>query len=140
MEVLPEEFTRRVLSRVLADTHHNEHGAQKDWGMARPLSARRRASDALERLASRVGLARRHFDPNLAGEALASLVALSGGLARTEALLADQASRELLLDVIGARVLGENHARLPVTQTDFRAACARIDRDQREAAGVRGAA
>lgn len=67
------DFTRRMFARVLADTHHNERGAQPRRGMTRPLSARRRAGDALE---------------------------------------------------------------WAVAQRDFRAACARTDRDQREQTGV----
>lgn len=126
------DFTQRLFSRVLGDSHQNLPGVQDDWGMARPLSTRRRVGDAVESAAARMRMSRRHFEPDEAGARLAAIASLSKELARTDSLLADQASRDLLLDVISTRVLGEHHARLPVSQADFRAACARIDEEMRE--------
>ena len=130
------DFSRRLFSRVLSDSHQNLPGVQDNWGMVRPLSARRRAGDAFESLSTRMRMSRRHFVPAEAGARLAGVASLSEALAHTDSLLADQTSRDLLLDVISTRVLGEHHARLPVSQAEFRAACARIDEDMREESEV----
>lgn len=129
-------FTSALLTRVLAAAHRNHPGVEGDWGLTRPLTRRRRALDALERLGAHARFARRHYEPDLAGPALAEIVAHADGLAATADLFADDASRELLLEVMVARVLGEHHARLPVTQRDYRAAVKRIDEQSREAEGV----
>ena len=106
--------------------HRNAPGVEGEWGLARPLSRRRRALDALERLGAHGRFARRHYEPELAGPALAEIVAHADGLAAAADLFADDSSRELLLEVMVARVLGEHHARLPVTQSDVRASVERI--------------
>lgn len=119
-------FTSALLTRVLAAAHRNQPGVEGEWGLAVPLTRRRRALDALERVGARGRFARRHYEPELAGPALAEIVAHADGLAAAADLFADDASRELLLDVLVARVLGEHHARLPVSQRDFRDAAERI--------------
>lgn len=131
-----DELRTRLFSRVLASAHHNEPGVDGDWGFTCPLSARRRALDALESAGRPAGFGRRHFSPETAGETLAQIAALAEGLARTEALLADATSKELLLDLLCLRVLGEHHARMPVTQRAFRKRCARIEAELREAEAV----
>lgn len=126
MPAAPEAFTTALLTRVLDAAYRNAPGVEGEWGLARPLSRRRRALDALERLGAHGRFARRHYEPELAGPALAEIVAHADGLAAAADLFADDSSRELLLEVMVARVLGEHHARLPVTQSDVRASVERI--------------
>ena len=67
---------------------------------------------------------------------LAEITGQAEGLARTSELLADDRSRELLLDVLCVRVLGDHHVRLPVSQSDVRDAAAELDATAREAEAV----
>ncbi|HYI38647.1 MAG TPA: FkbM family methyltransferase [Thermoleophilaceae bacterium] len=136
MPVAPEAFTSSLFARVLAGAHHNEPGVEGDWGMIAPITTRRRAVDALEAAGARAGMARRHYSPESSGRALAEIAAHAEGLARTSELLADDESRDLLLDILATRVLGDHHASLPVTQRNFRDAVQRIDADWREAEDV----
>jgi FkbM family methyltransferase len=121
-------FRERLAARVLRDSHSLVPGVGDQWGMVRPLPLRRRAVNALQRAGLRT--------PSVDEARLARLEALADGLARTERLLADDASRELLMTVLSLRVLGPRRVALPVTQPAFRAACARIERECRQAEAV----
>ncbi len=136
----PNSFTSRLFTQVLDAAYRNQPGVEGEWGLALPLSRRRRALDALERAGAHGRFARRHYEPELAGPALAEISALAEGLERTSGLLADAASRELLIDVLCMRVLGEHHVTLPVSQSDVRAAAHRLDTTCREATAVDRAA
>ena len=131
-----EAFTTSLLTRILDAAHRNQPGVEGDWGLALPLSRRRRALDAVERIGARGRFARRHYEPDVAGPVLAEITGLAPGLARTSELLADDLSRELLLDVLCVRVLGDHHVRLPVSQAHVRDAAAELDATSREAEAV----
>lgn len=62
-----------------------------------------------------------------AAERLAEATAVSDQLARAHALLADEASKQLYLEVLAWRVLGSWHVRLPVTARQYRDAWARAE-------------
>jgi FkbM family methyltransferase len=99
--------------------------------MEKSLSPRQRGLDVLDGAAGRAGLSRRRYGARKAADSLAEIVGEADGLARTEELLSDQHSRDLLLTVLSLRVLGPKHVELPVPQRVFRAACARLERDCR---------
>ncbi len=132
----PEAFTTRLFTRLLDAAHRNQPGVEGDWGLGLALTRRRRALDALERAAAPGRFARRHYEPEVAAPVLADITTHAPGLARTSELLADDRSRELLLDVLCVRVLGEHHVRLPVSQADVRDAAAQLDATAREAEAV----
>ena len=74
---------------MLEAAYRNAPGVEGEWGLARPLTRRRRALDALERLGAHGRFARRHYEPDLAGPALAEIVAHADGLAAAADLFAD---------------------------------------------------
>ncbi len=123
---MPEAFAARLCERVLRAAHERAPGAgaaawslHEEW---RPAPVRARLRRALP---ARAGFTRRAFDPEVAGRTLAGLAA-DPGLARTFGLLADDASRALLIDLLAFRVLGPWHVGLPVRPDAFAAAYARV--------------
>jgi len=129
----PEEFVERLLARVLADTHRHQRGVTASGGfvVGEPPAARRRLANAVAAVMGRVGFTRRRFVPEQAAGVLTAAIELADGLARTEELLADARSRELMLTVFSLRALGPGHVKLPVSEWAFNQECARIDRDLR---------
>jgi len=125
------DLIRRLLARVLADAHRHQAGVGGEWGAVQPLSRRRRAVDAVAAGAARLGINRRAYDPGDAAARLAATVEHAEGLAATEALLADEASRDLLLALLSFRVLGPRHVALPVPERQFREDCGRVERELR---------
>lgn len=101
-----EAFQAALLARVLTAAAENATGGG---------AARHRA---LRDAATRIGLTRRRFDPAVAADRLAELLPHCAGFGRTAARLADDASRELMLDVLAWRVLGGYHVSLPVSPAD----------------------
>ena len=125
------DFVQRLLARVLEDVHRRQPGVVGGWGATQPLSGRRRAADALIAAAAGVGFSRRGYDPAEAAAALADALERAAGLARTETLLADQGSRDLLVALMSFRALGPRHTALPVAERRFRRECERVDAEMR---------
>ena len=121
----------RLVAEILAEAHRYVPGLAPDrptrvaTNTPAPLRAarqgRERARDLVERAAARAGFARRHFDPAIAAARLSRALALSDGFEATYALLADEASRRRLVDLLKLRVLGPYHAPLAVRPETFRA-------------------
>ena len=103
MAAAGQAFQAALLARVLRAAAGNVPGGG-DPG-------RRRLRDA----ATRAGLVRRRFDPEVAATRLGEILPHSAGLEAGMALLGDDASRALMLDVLAWRVLGDYHVALPVT-------------------------
>jgi FkbM family methyltransferase len=70
-------------------------------------------------LLSARGFVRRRFDVEVPAHHLLSTLELFDGLERTYRLLADDYSRQALLDVLRYRILGERHVRLPLNDEHF---------------------
>lgn len=81
---------------------------------------REHCRNAVERLASRAGFTRRHFDPGVAGRQLATILDQSDGLRHTYSLLGDERSRSAFASLLELRVLGPHHAPLRLTPGAYR--------------------
>jgi FkbM family methyltransferase len=101
-----------------------------------PGRARERARDTVDRLLGRARLGRPRVDLDEAGRRLATIAESLPGLERTWELLADQRSKDLLVDLLCFRLWGPRHVRLPVTPERARADIARIEREMREERGT----
>jgi FkbM family methyltransferase len=124
-----DDFARRLLERVLKDAYNREPGTEKGALQAAPR--RTRAADAALGLAARAGFTRRGFGATGAARRLARSLHRAEEFGALESLLADQASRDLLMTLLSFRALGPRHVALPVSQRAFRTACKRIDRRMR---------
>lgn len=100
----------------------------------RPLADRVRLRAAT--VAGRRGWTRARHDPREAPERLANIARGIAGLDRTYALLADDASRALLVELFLFRVLGAEHVRSPVAFADYEAAKAALTVQARDVAVV----
>ncbi len=133
------EITSQLLPEILRDAHRYVPGLEQDLPtiIRRPLPSRvatrgrEQARDIFERVASRAGLSRRHFDPEASAARLQRILELSDGLEATFALLGDNESRRAMLDVLKLRVLGPHHAPLRITPEAYRKKQAYADRDLR---------
>ncbi len=113
-------FRTALLARVLTAAAGNATGAgDREWSTEElwSTSPRSRLRDA----ATRLGVRRMRFAPQLAATRLGALLADADGFERTWALLEDDASRGLMLDVLARRVLGAYHVALPVSPSRFQA-------------------
>ena len=134
-------LTERLLVEILAEAHRYAPGLEPDVptrveaGLSRTRRlaavARDRSRDVVERAAARAGFTRRHFDPGLAGERLGAMLELADGFAATHDMLADEPSRQALVNLLKLRVLGPYHAPLPLTPMMFREKQAHADRELR---------
>ncbi|MDQ3936190.1 MAG: FkbM family methyltransferase [Actinomycetota bacterium] len=136
---MPEgELRERFLFELLRDAHGFAAGFDHDRpGELEPLHlpwrrrlerARQRAKAVAERGARRAGFNRRHFDPERASRRLGAILDNLDGLERTYEAMADDRSRQLLLDVLKLRTLGPSHVDLPVGAAEYRDRQARVDR------------
>lgn len=135
-----------LLEEVLRDAHRYAPGIDParptllpdvrfGW-RARARIARERCRDGVERIASRCGFIHRHFDPVDAAAALERVLDQAQGLQATYSLLADDLSRNALVDVLKLRVLGPYHAPLRITAEGFRRRQADVDASLREQAAT----
>ncbi len=130
----PGPFARALFSTVLAACHAYVPGRElSQLDGAAPV---RRAAVLGARVAARVGLVRRRFDPEEAAARLADLTSVLPDVERTYALLADDASRALLVELFALRVLGADHVDGPVTFAEYAAHRRRLARDNRLAEGT----
>lgn len=126
-------FAQRLFERLLAAAgeHVPATGSGFDPKSGWRLTHRDRARDLALALLARAGFARRGYDAAEAAMFLARLAPLLEGLQRTDRLLADERSRELLVDLLAFRALGPRHVRLPVTIEGFWREAARVDSEMR---------
>ena len=109
----PGPFARRLFRAVLAACH--DYVPEVVEG----ASPARRIAVAGSRAAARARLYRRRFDLDEASERLANLSSALDELERTYALLADEASRTLFVELFALRVVGGEHLRGPVGYDEF---------------------
>lgn len=116
-----DDFSRRLFSVLLESCYRVASGVGSGWDVTREWEEPRslRAKDALVLAAARAGFARRRFDVEDGAAALARVVAGLDGFAATHALLADERSRRLLVDLLAFRVLGPSHVPLPISNREF---------------------
>ena len=128
-----EGFAQRLFERVLTATgeHVSGTGSGFDLKSGWRLTHRDRVRDLLHGALARAGFGRRGYDRGEAARFLARLGPLLDGLERTDGLLADERSRELLVDLLAFRALGPRHVRLPVTIDGFWHEAARVDAELR---------
>jgi len=128
-----EGFAQRLFERVLtaAGEHVSGTGSGFDLKSGWRLTHRDRVRDLLHGALARAGIGRRGYDRAQAALLLARLAPLIDGLERTDRLLADWRSRELLVDLLAFRALGPRHVRLPVTIDGFWREAARVDSELR---------
>ena len=134
-------LVERLLVEILGESHRYAAGREPDRPTrvdrgptrARHLVATGRdwSRDLVERTAARAGFTRRHFDPADAGRRLSAVLELADGFASTYEMLADEESRQALVNLLKLRVLGPYHAPLPVTAMMFRDKQAHAERDLR---------
>jgi FkbM family methyltransferase len=134
----PGDLIEILLAEILRDAHRYAPGVDQRRPVNVYLDERRwlrairrmrdHGRDLIERVGGRAGFSHRHFDPELAGERLARVIALSEGLASTYAQLADEHSRRALIEVLKLRVLGPYHTSLDLTPGSFKAKQAYADR------------
>ena len=134
-------LTERLLVEILGQAHRYAPGREPDRptrvdrGPKRTrrlvAAGRDRTRDLVERTAALAGFTRRHFEPRVAGARLNAVLELADGFAATYELLADEPSRQALVNLLKLRVLGPYHAPLPVTPMLFRGKQAHADDDLR---------
>lgn len=124
-----DDFIGQLLGEVLRDSHRYAPGHEQRVPTLRPgrssaerlwVFCREYVRDLLERTLTRAGFSHRHFDPDMAAQRLRRILELSGGLETTYVRLADEDSKQALLNVLKLRVLGAHHTRLRVTPEEFR--------------------
>lgn len=126
-----------VLRQLLSDAHHYSPGVEhRRPSTATPAAGARtlvrdRIRDVVERVAGRAGFSRRHFDPEIAAAEVTRLIAQSAGLQTSYGLLADEPSRQALVDLVKLRALGPYHSPLRVTPAEYRARQQHADRTLR---------
>ncbi len=127
-------FGLHLSRRLLELTHEFQAGvgaapwrSDADW--SNPTRSRLR--DALLGVAGRAGLARRRYDPNNAAEALATLTDRRDELAEVYALLGDERSRGILVDVLLMDVLGPWHVPTSISAVEFVARYRALERSHR---------
>ena len=118
-------FSAQLAARL--DGARRDHVARTGSGFDLTAGWRLSHGDRLRDLARPV--LRRSAQPDEA--VIDRLSELTGGLARTSELLADQRSRELLLDLLAFRAYGARHVRLPVTVDGFWREVKRVDAELR---------
>ncbi|HEX6457323.1 MAG TPA: FkbM family methyltransferase [Thermoleophilaceae bacterium] len=142
LEARRTSLYQQLLREVLGDAHRYAPGVEQRLptriaAASGPLprraarSGREHLRDLIERTAARAGFSRRHFDPRVAAEHLTRIAELSEGFDCTLDLLADEASKRALLDLLKLRVLGPYHAPLRTTSAAYRAKQAEVDRELR---------
>jgi FkbM family methyltransferase len=126
-----------IVGKMLRETHRYAPGIEQDRpstatpARGRALLARERCRDLVERVAGRAGFSRRHFDPEIAAEQVMRVVAQSAGLQKTYGLLADEPSRQALIDLVTLKALGPYHSPLRVTPASYRSRQEYADRELR---------
>ena len=116
-ETFASHFSRRLLEAVHT---YDVDVIEAPLLNASPVRrARTRLPLVLGRVAARRGWGRRRFDLDRASSRLANIVGGLPGLERTYGLLADEESRELLVELFLFRVLGSHHVRSPVAFSDY---------------------
>jgi FkbM family methyltransferase len=120
-----------ALEEILRDSHRyapglGQHTPTKvdlpiSKAHRRVLSGRDHLRNTVERVASRAGFTRRHFDPSASATKLLRVTELAAGLEDTYARFGDEESRRALVDVIKLRVLGPYHAPLSLTPEAYKA-------------------
>ncbi|WP_372790851.1 FkbM family methyltransferase [Paraconexibacter sp.] len=134
----PATFASQFFRRLLEAVHDHDHDVTDAalLAVSAPRRAQARLASALPRAAARRGWGRRRFELDSAASRLANVAAGLPGLERTYALLQDQASRDLLVELFLFRVLGSQHVRSPVAFTDYARARAGLEVVERDVAVV----
>jgi FkbM family methyltransferase len=86
------------------------------------------SEERLYTLLSRFGLTRRHGDPSVAKASIEFILDNLAALESLYGLLADQASRDRLVEVLLLRILGERHVRLSAYRENDDEASARVQK------------
>ena len=114
-------FAERLFAGILRAAKHREPELGSGWQPANGwrMTHTDRIRDRVLGLIERAGFARPAFSEEDAASALAAIASHLDGLAHTDRLLADDRSREILVQLLVLRVLGPLHAPAPVPVRRF---------------------
>lgn len=122
-------FLQRFVAGLIANTHRVATGNTDDWRYSELAAERgkRQWREALLSFADRLGWHRRRFNPRHVERELTAILPHVEGFTRSFARWADDASRELMLELLWYRVLGPGHVKLSINTSEYWQARARVE-------------
>jgi FkbM family methyltransferase len=138
MNKLSADFLQDLIVGLVSDAGQNPVGNHDDLRFgtrSREIRARRSRERLLE-LAGRFGWHRQRFNPSHVDQALANLMPLLDGLARSYARWSDDASRSVMLELLRYRILGAEHVRLSTNTPGYWQHRKRVQRECLRQAGA----
>src|SRR5438105_3609058 len=124
-----ENLQRRLLFGIIHDCYEFQSYSTDFLRFKSKLAdrIRKRIKDKVFLAARKGGFIRRHFPAEKASEQLIYTLRNIDKLEGFYGLLHDQPSRDLLVDLLKYRVLGGQHVKLPLNNTQYWGMSARID-------------
>ena len=132
---MAKSFIQHYQATVLKhlNNHHSDNFDVRRYGTEKrsPRSLRAALSHSADRAMGRLGLARMKRVAHLAGLGVNLKAGWAEGLTWLYDHLSDQASKDLLVEVIAYRALGHRHVKLPNNNPEHWARIERMERTQR---------
>ena len=116
-----QQFTRALLYEVMRHTHtyyRNNHDVQRRRPN-RVAALRQQVNDLFYSILRGLKLSRQHFDPATASHHLYEILIQAEAYGHSYALLADDRSRQLFVNLLAYQALGPGHVRLLTTNRAY---------------------